>query len=116
LSLDQAADVAAGAPGPWLDLAYRPDADPTEAGSDEGPPIPLTPRELEVAHLVAEGLTNRQIAERLAIAPGTTRIHVERILRKLGLTSRVQVATWVVRSRPASGAGTAAIDGVNTVA
>lgn len=116
LSLDQAADLAAGAPGPWLRLADRLDATPTDAGSDEGPPTPLTPRELEVAHLVAEGLTNRQIAERLAISPGTTRIHVERILRKLGLTSRVQVATWVVRSRAGSGAGTAAIDGADTVA
>ena len=58
---------------------------------------PLTPREREIAALVAEGLTNPQIAERLAISSGTVRIHVERILGKLGLTSRVQVATWVVR-------------------
>jgi non-specific serine/threonine protein kinase len=56
----------------------------------------LTPREREVAGLVARGLTNRQVAEQLVISPGTVRIHVERILGKLGLTSRVQVATWVV--------------------
>ena len=54
----------------------------------------LTPRERDIAALVAEGLTNRQIAERLVIATGTARIHVERILGKLGLTSRVQIATW----------------------
>lgn len=60
----------------------------------------LTPREREVASLVAEGLSNARVAERLAIAPGTARIHVERILGKLGLTSRVQIATWVVRELP----------------
>lgn len=60
--------------------------------------LPLTPREQEVAELVAKGLTNRAIAERLVIAPGTVRIHVERILSKLGITSRVQIATWVVTS------------------
>jgi non-specific serine/threonine protein kinase len=49
-----------------------------------------------VAELVSQGLTNRAVAERLGMAPGTARIHVERILAKLGLTSRVQVATWVV--------------------
>jgi predicted ATPase/DNA-binding CsgD family transcriptional regulator len=57
----------------------------------------LTPREREVATLVMEGISNARIAERLAIAPGTARIHVERILGKLGLTSRVQIATWVMR-------------------
>ncbi|HET7762355.1 MAG TPA: LuxR C-terminal-related transcriptional regulator [Phycicoccus sp.] len=56
----------------------------------------LTPREWQVAELVSQGLTNRAVAERLGMAPGTARIHVERILAKLGLTSRVQVATWVV--------------------
>ena len=54
----------------------------------------LTPREREIAALVAEGLTNRQIAARLVLSTGTVRIHVERILGKLGMTSRVQVATW----------------------
>jgi DNA-binding NarL/FixJ family response regulator len=57
----------------------------------------LTRREREVATLVARGLTNAQIADALVISPGTARIHVERILGKLGLTSRVQIATWVVR-------------------
>ncbi|WP_407317343.1 LuxR C-terminal-related transcriptional regulator [Isoptericola halotolerans] len=56
----------------------------------------LTPRELEVAGLVAEGLTNPQIAERLVISPGTARTHVERIRTKLGVGSRVQVARWVL--------------------
>lgn len=55
----------------------------------------LTPREREVAALVAEGLTNRQIADRLCVSEGTARTHVERILGKLGVHSRVQVATLV---------------------
>ena len=58
---------------------------------------------LAFAALVAEGLTNRQIAERLCVSEGTARTHVERILRKLGVHSRVQVATLVAehaRSRP----------------
>jgi non-specific serine/threonine protein kinase len=64
----------------------------------------LTPREQEVAALVAAGLSNAGIAERLGIAPGTARIHVEHILGKLGLTSRVQIATRVVREVGATGA------------
>ncbi len=59
----------------------------------------LTRREQEIADLVARGLTNPQIADELFISPATARVHVERILGKLGLTSRVQVATWVVESR-----------------
>jgi ATP/maltotriose-dependent transcriptional regulator MalT len=54
----------------------------------------LTPREREIADLVALGLSNRAIADRLVIAPGTVKVHVERILGKLGRTSRVQIATW----------------------
>jgi len=49
-----------------------------------------------VATLVARGLSNRQIAERLVIAEGTARIHVEHILNKLELHSRAQLAAWAV--------------------
>jgi predicted ATPase/DNA-binding NarL/FixJ family response regulator len=62
----------------------------------------LTPREREIAELVALGLSNREIADRLVIAPGTVKIHVERILGKLGRTSRVQIATWAMEDRLAS--------------
>src|SRR5690242_11839785 len=58
----------------------------------------LTPREQEVAALVAEGLTNRQIAERLFIAERTAEHHVEQIRSKLGFHSRAQVAAWVAGS------------------
>ena len=51
------------------------------------------------SELVAEGLTNRQIAERLFISPVTARNHVSRILTKLGLENRTQAATWLARSQ-----------------
>ena len=55
----------------------------------------LTPREREVAALVARGLTNQQIADQLVIAKRTAANHVEHILEKLGFHSRVQIASWV---------------------
>lgn len=54
----------------------------------------LTPREQEVAFLVAEGLTNREIAGQLFISVQTAETHVKHILTKLGLSSRTQVAAW----------------------
>ena len=54
----------------------------------------LTARQLQVAALVAEGLTNRQIAERLGIEERSAEGHVERIRLRLGVTSRAQVAAW----------------------
>jgi non-specific serine/threonine protein kinase len=75
---------------------------PAREGADAGP---LTVRELEVAELVAKGLSNKDIAEVLVISPRTAQGHVENILRKLGLTSRTQVAAWVLeRSSHPTGA------------
>ena len=59
----------------------------------------LTGRELEVAELVAEGLTNHAIARRLSVAPRTAEAHVENIRRKLGVRSRAQIAAWVTEHR-----------------
>ena len=56
----------------------------------------LTRREHEVAILIATGLTNAEIANRLVIVPGTVANYVERILRKLDLRSRTQIAVWAV--------------------
>ena len=53
-----------------------------------GPAAHLTKRELEVADLIAEGLTNKEIAARWVISPRTAQGHVEHLLTKLGLTSR----------------------------
>jgi DNA-binding CsgD family transcriptional regulator len=56
----------------------------------------LTKRERQVAHLVARGLSNKQIATELFISPHTAQGHVEHILTKLGFTSRTQIAAWIV--------------------
>ncbi|MEU0626397.1 LuxR C-terminal-related transcriptional regulator [Streptomyces sp. NPDC005989] len=61
----------------------------------------LTRRESQVAELVAAGLTNKDIAVRLTIAQRTAENHVERILGKLGLTSRTQLAVWTYEQRDA---------------
>jgi DNA-binding CsgD family transcriptional regulator len=65
------------------------------AGDADG----LTPREREVADLVAHGLSNRQIAEALVISEGTAEVHIKRILSKLGFRSRSQVAVWANERR-----------------
>jgi non-specific serine/threonine protein kinase len=57
---------------------------------------PFTLREREVVALVAQGLTNREIASRLVISERTADTHVQNILNKLGVSSRVQVAAWAV--------------------
>jgi DNA-binding CsgD family transcriptional regulator len=59
-----------------------------------GPPATLTARQLQVAALVAGGLTNRQIAGRLGIEERSAEGHVERIRKRLGVRSRAQIATW----------------------
>jgi DNA-binding NarL/FixJ family response regulator len=59
---------------------------------------PLTKRESEIATLVAQGLTNRQIAAAAHISERTAESHVQHILRKLGYTTRSQIAAWVAGS------------------
>jgi len=63
---------------------------------------PLTAREFEVAKLVAEGATNREIAERLVISPKTASAHIEHILAKLRVSRRAEIAAWVSRSAAAA--------------
>ena len=55
---------------------------------------PLSDREFEIALLVADGLTNKQIADRLFLAPKTAGHHVSAILAKLGVRRRAEVAAW----------------------
>jgi predicted ATPase/DNA-binding CsgD family transcriptional regulator len=66
---------------------------PSTEEADRGP---LSRRELEVAAMVAGGMTNKEIAQRLFIAERTAEGHVERIRNKLGVRSRTEVATWAV--------------------
>jgi DNA-binding CsgD family transcriptional regulator len=59
----------------------------------------LTPRQREVARLIADGLSNAEIAQQLVLTPGTVANHVEHILRRLGFRSRAQVAALLGGSR-----------------
>ena len=70
----------------------------SDADEEGRPREELTPRELDVLRLVARGLENMEIAERLDISPRTAKNHVSSILRKLGLPNRLQAAIFAVRS------------------
>ena len=72
----------------------------TEVDSAE-PTVSLSAREGEVLALVAEGLSNRQIADRLSISENTVNSHVRNILSKLNLDNRVQAATYIMKMRQA---------------
>jgi predicted ATPase/DNA-binding CsgD family transcriptional regulator len=72
-------------------------SDPAADETDRSP-IPLTPREREVAALVANGLTNREIAAMLVIAERTADTHVSNLLGKLGMRTRSQIAAWAVEN------------------
>ncbi|MEU9832876.1 LuxR C-terminal-related transcriptional regulator [Streptosporangium sp. NPDC048047] len=75
---------------------------PGGAVRDAGDWAPLTRREREVAELVADGLTNRQIAHRLMVVQRTVDSHVEHILAKLDFSARAQIAAWATRRRRGS--------------
>jgi predicted ATPase/DNA-binding NarL/FixJ family response regulator len=70
------------------------------AGPAGGSPSVLTARELEIAGLIARGLSNRGIAAELTISPATAARHVANIFGKLGFTSRAQVAAWAAEREP----------------
>jgi two-component system response regulator DevR len=74
---------------------------PGEVGSD------LTAQERRVLNLVAEGLTNRQIGERVHLAEKTVKNYVSNILMKLGLSRRAEVAAYMAKRRSTSEAGAA---------
>ncbi|MEW9518362.1 LuxR C-terminal-related transcriptional regulator [Streptomyces tubercidicus] len=88
LTFEEAVACALGRPLP-----------PTSASAEENTPTPLTRREKEVVDLLAQGLTNKEIATKLVISPRTAGTHVNNILAKLGFTSRTQIATWAVEQR-----------------
>ncbi len=64
---------------------------------------PLTRREREISELVAEGLSNKNIAERLVISTRTAETHVQNVLLKLGFTSRTQIVRLFAAQEPTSG-------------
>jgi non-specific serine/threonine protein kinase len=85
--LDEAASVGAA-----YDLLNSVEIRPAPGA---GPTQGLTLRELEVARLVGQGFTNQAVADSLLVSLGTVRAHVDRILGKLGLQSRTEIAEWL---------------------
>ena len=65
-------------------------------------------REFEVARLVAEGMTNAEIAEALVLSPKTVSAHIEHILAKLGVARRAEIAAWATGIAGPSGTAAAA--------
>ena len=92
MNLHQAIDFALGEEGP-----------PADPSATTRQPQLLTRRQLEIARLVAEGFTNRQIAQRLFISERTAEGHVEQIRNKLGFNSRVQIGAWITEHERPSG-------------
>ena len=89
MSLEEAVEYALSKEGTAPSTAPVP-----QKPSSDQPPVALTPREKEVALLVAKDLSNRQIASELVLSEHTVATHVRNILKKLGLHSRNQVAAW----------------------
>ena len=87
---------AHGLPFPSDDVAPEP-SEVSPAGRS-----PLSAREREVAILVAQGLSNREIAAKLVISERTAEGHVEQVRNKLGFHSRAQIAAWVAETMPGS--------------
>jgi predicted ATPase/DNA-binding CsgD family transcriptional regulator len=92
----------AGGAGPAVPAPAVPAAAEPAAGMPMGRWELLTAREREVAGLVAQGLTNRDIAARLVVSKRTVDAHLEHILSKLGYSSRVQVAALASRAASAA--------------
>ena len=97
---------SAGGEPAWTDpvrlsaAGPRPAAPSRDTGGTHRAPSPLTRREHEIVMLIAQGLSNREIADELVISPATAARHVANILAKLGFSSRTQVASWATRHEP----------------
>jgi predicted ATPase/DNA-binding SARP family transcriptional activator/DNA-binding CsgD family transcriptional regulator len=94
MSMDEAIEYALSGEEPAIPSSSMPDQPPSAK-----PPSTLTRREDEIATFVAQGLTNRQIATELSISEHTVATHVGKIMRKLGLSSRSQLAAWVAEQQ-----------------
>ncbi len=93
LPLEQVVQLALALPQPPVAPSARP-------AVLAGPWGVLTPREREVAQLIARGYTSRQIAEALVISERTADTHAEHIRAKLDVRSRAEIAAWVARHQP----------------
>ncbi len=96
---DRGARVFEGVPGSWsLFAAGHAEQAETTQPARASSSVQLSRRERDVAQLLAQGLSNRAIAERLYLSERTIDNHVHHILDKLGFDSRVQIATWLARN------------------
>jgi DNA-binding CsgD family transcriptional regulator len=96
-------------PAAAITFALEPPAAPSTAAESAGaalaaiamasPPSALTPRELQIARLVADGRSNKGIGAELVISPATVARHIANIMAKLGFRSRAQIAVWVADRR-----------------
>jgi non-specific serine/threonine protein kinase len=102
MTVDEAMDLALGTS---TDVSEPPE--PTQIDQTIDRELQLTPRQREVAALVARGLTNQEIASALVISQRTAETHVQNVLTKLDLTSRSQLAVWAHQRGliPNTGAG-----------
>ena len=100
--LDEARTIAAAAGATTLVDAVDGLTASFDRGRQAEPWHPLSAREFEVAQLVAAGLTNRQIAEQLVLAPKTISAHITHILTKLGAARRAEIAAWCATVRQAA--------------
>jgi DNA-binding NarL/FixJ family response regulator len=106
-SLAEAAPLAAEAAGEFRRLAMPARASAAAAVAADITArrlsiSPLSAREEQVASLVAEALSNRQIADRLVLSERTVETHVHSILAKLNFSTRTEIATWVLRTSSSS--------------
>jgi DNA-binding CsgD family transcriptional regulator len=99
-------------PAAAIAVALEPPAAPVTAAESAGatfaaiamapapsPPSALTPRELQIARLVADGRSNKGIGAELVISPATVARHIANIMAKLGFRSRAQIAVWIADRR-----------------
>ncbi len=75
------------------------------AGTATALPGDLTPREAEGLRLVAQGVSDREVAARLVVSPRTVHAHLAAIYGKLGVTSRTQATRWALEHGRACGVG-----------
>jgi len=82
----------------FCEVPAAPAPAPAERPAAAGAPEGLTPQELKVLKLVGEGLSNRQIAEKMQVAPSTVRSHLKHLYSKLGLRSRSEAVAYALRN------------------
>src|SRR5260370_370921 len=103
LDASSAVELALAAPHPGAAGAVGDALTPARSGAKAAAPGGLTPRERQIVALIAQGLSNKAIAEELVISPATAARHVANILLKLGFGSRAQGAPCAARPDDSGG-------------